>query len=125
MSEKINIYMYMYFYCSTILKPVLQNIAIFIVLNFCCSIFFQIVVLVWFFVYYPGKQFFSHFGTEPLLPGYLPVLWEPLKCLAQGHHTVVVGFEPWTSLSGVRCSTTEIPQPPLQIVVLLQIYESL
>ena len=26
-------------------------------------------------VYCPGKQFFSHVGTEPLLPGYLPVLW--------------------------------------------------
>ena len=23
----------------------------------------------------PGKQFFSHVGTEPLLPGYFPVLW--------------------------------------------------
>ena len=22
-----------------------------------------------------GQQFFSHVGTEPPLPGYLPVLW--------------------------------------------------
>ena len=31
-----------------------------------------------------------------------------LKCLAQGHYTVVRGFEPWTSLSGVQSSTTEL-----------------
>ena len=34
-----------------------------------------------------------------------------LKCLAQGHYTAVVGFEPWTSRSGVRSSTTEPPRP--------------
>ena len=28
--------------------------------------------------------------------------WENLKCLAQGHYTAVVGFEPWTSRSGVN-----------------------
>ena len=32
-----------------------------------------------------------------------------VKCLAQGHNTAVVGFEPWTSRSGVRHSTTEPP----------------
>ena len=26
--------------------------------------------LVWFMLYIPGKQFFSHVGTEPPLPGY-------------------------------------------------------
>ena len=30
-----------------------------------------------------------------------------LKCLAQGHYTANVGFEPWTSRSGVQSSTTE------------------
>ena len=29
------------------------------------------------------------------------------KCLIQGHYTAVMGFEPWTSRSGVRSSTTE------------------
>ena len=30
-----------------------------------------------------------------------------VKCLAQGHNTAAVGFEPPTSRSGVRHSTTE------------------
>ena len=34
-----------------------------------------------------------------------------LMCLAQGHYKAVVGFEPWTSRSGVRISTTEPPRP--------------
>ena len=34
-----------------------------------------------------------------------------LKCLAQGHYTAVVGFEPWTSHFGVQSSTTEPPRP--------------
>ena len=34
-----------------------------------------------------------------------------LKCLAQGHYTAVVGFEPWTSRSGVWRYTTEPPHP--------------
>ena len=33
-----------------------------------------------------------------------------VKCLAQGHNTVAVGFEPPTSRSGVRHSTTEPPR---------------
>ena len=33
-----------------------------------------------------------------------------VKCLAQGHNTAVVGFEPPTSRSGVRHSTTEPPR---------------
>ena len=39
----------------------------------------------WFdFFNVPVNNFFSHFGTEPPLPVYLPVLWEPyLKCIAQ------------------------------------------
>ena len=28
----------------------------------------------WFMVKHPGQQFVSHDGTEPPLPGYLPVL---------------------------------------------------
>ena len=35
-----------------------------------------------------------------------------VKCFAQGHNTVVVGFEPPTSRSGVRHSTTEPPRSP-------------
>ena len=33
-----------------------------------------------------------------------------VKCLAQGHNTAAVGFEPPTSCSGVRHSTTEPPR---------------
>ena len=36
-----------------------------------------------------------------------------VKCLAQGHNTVAVGFEPPTSRSGVRPSTTEPPRSPV------------
>ena len=35
-----------------------------------------------------------------------------VKCLAQGHNMVAVGFEPPTSRSGVRHSTTEPPRSP-------------
>ena len=37
-----------------------------------------------------------------------------VKCLAQGHNTAAVGFEPRTSRSGVRHSTTEPPRSPLK-----------
>ena len=37
-----------------------------------------------------------------------------VKCLAQGHNTAAVGFEPSTSRSGVRHSTTEPPRSPFQ-----------
>ena len=37
-----------------------------------------------------------------------------VKCLAQGHNTAAVGFEPRTSRSGVRHSTTEPPRSPCQ-----------
>ena len=36
-----------------------------------------------------------------------------VKCLAQGHNTAAVGFEPPTSRSGVRHSTTEPPRSPM------------
>ena len=35
-----------------------------------------------------------------------------VKCLAQGHNTAAVGFEPPASRSGVRHSTTEPPRSP-------------
>ena len=35
-----------------------------------------------------------------------------VKCLAQGHNTAEVGFEPPTSRSGVQHSTTEPPRSP-------------
>ena len=61
----------------------------------------------------PRKQFFSHVGTEPLLPGYLQMLLRAFKkCLAQGHYMGVVGLETWTSRSGVRHATTEQLRPP-------------
>ena len=44
-----------------------------------------------------------------------------VKCLAQGHNTAAVGFEPPTSRSGVRHSTTEPPRSPKLIFV----YETL
>ena len=37
-----------------------------------------------------------------------------VKCLAQGHNTAAVGFEPPTSRSGVRHSTTEPPRSSQQ-----------
>ena len=40
-----------------------------------------------------------------------------VKCLAQGHNTEAVGFEPQTSRSGVRHSTTEPPRSPPQKVM--------
>ena len=36
-----------------------------------------------------------------------------LKCLAHGHYTASVGFEPWTSCSGVRRSTAESLRSPI------------
>ena len=39
-----------------------------------------------------------------------------VKCLAQGHNTAAVGFEPPTSRSGVRHSTTEPPRSPIPLV---------
>ena len=42
-----------------------------------------------------------------------------VKCLAQGHNTAAVGFEPPTSRSGVRHSTTEPPRSPFLSNVLL------
>ena len=40
-----------------------------------------------------------------------------VKCLAQGHNTAEVGFEPQTSRSGVRRSTTEPPHSPHRISI--------
>ena len=41
-----------------------------------------------------------------------------VKCLAQGHNTAAVGFEPRTSRSGVRHSTTEPPRSPENMILL-------
>ena len=38
-----------------------------------------------------------------------------VKCLAQGHNTAAVGFEPRTSRSGVWHSTTEPPRSPIKV----------
>ena len=46
----------------------------------------------------PSQQFFSHVGSEPPLPGNYQY-FRSVKCLAQGHNTAEVGFEPPTSRS--------------------------
>ena len=43
-----------------------------------------------------------------------------VKCLAQGHNTAAVGFEPPTSRFGVRHSTTEPPRSPWICIYLFQ-----
>ena len=48
----------------------------------------------------PVNNFLSHVGTEPPFPGYYQY-FRGVKCLAQGHNTAEVGFEPPTSRSGV------------------------
>ena len=53
-----------------------------------------------------NKIFFSHVGTEPPLPGYYHY-FRRVKCLAQGHNTAEVGFEPPISRSRARRSTTD------------------
>ena len=64
---------------------------------------------------------FSLFGTEPPLPEYLrnTNTLGTLKCLAQGHYTAVVGFEPWTSRSVIRSSSTVPPRPLGRIFAML------
>ena len=54
---------------------------------------------------------FSHVGTEPPLSAYYQY-FRVVKCLTQVHNTAEVGFEPPTSRSGVRRSTTEQPRSP-------------
>ena len=41
--------------------------------------------------------------------------FQGVKCLAQGHNTAAVGFEPPTSRSGVRHSTTEPMRSPKKL----------
>ena len=54
------------------------------------------VRLVWglVLVKHPGQQFFSYVGTEPLLPGYLPVLWGAPESVGEGrvvyHHQTTI-----------------------------------
>ena len=51
----------------------------------------------------PGKQFFSHVGTEPPLPGYYQYFWGVnVTCSRTQHGYTRVGLEPPTSGSGVR-----------------------
>ena len=54
----------------------------------------------------PSQQFFSHVGTEPQLHVYYQ-FFRGVKCLAEGHNTAEVGFEPQIFRSGVQRSTTE------------------
>ena len=43
----------------------------------------------------PGKQFFSHVGTEPLLPGYYQYFWGVnVPCSRTRHGLTRVGLEP-------------------------------
>ena len=46
-----------------------------------------------------------------------------VKCLAQGHSTAAVGFEPPTSRSGVRHSTTDPPRSPIWVLHEMNIYK--
>ena len=46
-----------------------------------------------------------------------------LNCLAKGHYTAVVGFESWTSRSGVRRSTSEPPQKWHALVFVLNVWK--
>ena len=55
---------------------------------------------------------FSHFVTEPPLPGYYQYFWGSKCVFAQGHNTAEVGIEPLTSRSGVSDSTTRQPRSP-------------
>ena len=55
----------------------LQTVNFTEVINGWLLLFFVVV----FFVQHPGQQFFSHVGTEPPLPGYLPVLLGSLGVL--------------------------------------------
>ena len=59
----------------------------------------------------PVNNVYSHVGTEPPLPGYYQY-FQGVKCLAQEHNTAEVGFDPLTSRSEVRCSTTDPPRSP-------------
>ena len=77
--------------------------------------------LVWFDAERPGKQFFSHVGTEPSLPVYNRYFFFFFLgggggggiCLAQGHNTATrVGFEPPTSGSRVRGINHDATAPP-------------
>ena len=61
-----------------------------------------------------GKQFFSHVGTEPPLPGYYQYFWgENVPCSRTQHNLTRVGLEPPASGSGVRGinhQATSLPQ---------------
>ena len=51
----------------------------------------------------PGKQFLSHVGTEPPLPGYCQYFWGVnVPCSRTQHGLTRVGLEPPTSGSGVK-----------------------
>ena len=58
-----------------------------------------------------SQKISSHVEKEPPIPGSYQY-FRGVKCLAQGHNTAEVGFEPPTSRSGVRRSTTEPPRSP-------------
>ena len=67
----------------------------------------------------PGKQFFSHVGTEPPLPGYYQYFWGVnVHCSRTQHGLTRVGLEPPTSGSGVQgiYSNTRPPRSHYQVV---------
>ena len=65
----------------------------------------------------PGKQFFSHVGTEPPLPGYYQYFWGVnLPCSRSQHCLIRVRLEPPTSGSGVQGinhQATALPHSPV------------
>ena len=54
---------------------------------------------------------FQDLGTKPPLPEHYQY-FRGLECLTQEHNTAEVGFEPPTSHSGARRSTTWPPHSP-------------
>ena len=89
-------------------------------IKFCINVTYQSVclyvcLLVWFgfLLNVPVNDFSVMLGRSHRFLGTLG----SLKCLAQGHYTAVVGFEPWTSRSGVRRSTTEPARFPVCLSV--------
>ena len=61
-----------------------------------------------------GKQFFSNVGTEPLLPGYLPVLLASLSVLLKDTKRWALGLNPGhfalESGKNAKCNNQELIQ---------------
>ena len=58
----------------------------------------------------PVNNFSVILGRSHRFLGIYQYFFGTLKFLAQGHYMAVMGFEPWTTCSGVRSFTTEPPR---------------